>query len=248
MKILIVEDETLVAEQLQEQLQEIGYQHTEIVANSNKASELFDDYKPDFLIIDIGLKDSPMDGVQLCRQLQLQRRTPAIFLSGYSDQTTLLKVKSVPHANFLVKPCSTRQLYVSIDQAIDQISKQQPTIPQYYQGAHDDHFFVKGSGNIYEKVTVEQLSWIEAVRGGIQLCLANGKNYILTASLNSFLLQFQHPDLVRVHRSYLINRNQLTGIKERSFIMKFKNLSKEIPSSQSYWNEIKKQFKTLRSD
>lgn len=248
MKFLIIEDELVVAEQIEAQLTDLGYEQVTHASNSIQAESTFVEITPDFLIIDIGLKDSPVDGVALCQRLHDIRQTPSIFLSGYSDDATLAKVKSVPYSNFLVKPCSTRQLYVSIDQAIDQISKEKNAIPQCRQGILNDHFFIKANGNIYEKVWIKDLSWVESVRGGVQLFLKSGKSYVLTASLNSFLLQFQHPDLIRVHRSFLINSSLVTGIKDRSFMLEFKNFKKEVPSSQSYWNDIKSRFKVLRSD
>ena len=123
MKILIAEDEQLIADQLIGQLQEIGYSAVDLVANSHDAILHFNKTEPDLVILDIGLRDSKLDGIDLCNQLQTIRPFPCIFLSGFSDDSTLARVKSVPHSDFLVKPCSTRQLYVSIDRAIDNFAE-----------------------------------------------------------------------------------------------------------------------------
>ena len=251
MKILVIEDDRLVADQLTEQLSEIGYEQVTIAYESTSALSIFEKLKPDFLILDIGLVDSLLDGVELCKQLHKTRPTPTIFLSGFSDQATLTKVKTVPHSNYLIKPCSTRQLFVSIDRAIDEFAKVQQgaaAISNCYFAQQEDHFYIKGSNSAYERVEVAAINWIETVRGGIELHLKDSKTYMLTASLNSFILQFQHPALVRVHRSYMINRDNVSAIKDRSFILNGSSPKKVIPCSQSYWNEIKSQFKTLRSD
>lgn len=250
MKILLIEDELLIADQLVSQLNELGYHSITVAADSDKAISAFKKDEHDLLIVDIGLIDSALDGVDTSLRLQEIKSTPCIFLSGFSDQKTLDRVKSVPHSNFLVKPCSSRQLYVSIDRAIDEFSKMlgHEQIPKCYFSQQEEHFYIKGKNNAYERVAVTDVHWIETIRGGIEINLTSGRSYILTASLNSFLLQFQHSSLIRVHRSFLINKKNVSAIKDRSFILNGVAPKKIIPCSQSYWNEIKDQFKTLRSD
>ena len=251
MKILIIEDQKIASEELKSQLEDLNYSNISIATNSDEAVNLFQREKHDFLIIDIGLEGSSLNGIELCERLQAIQHTPAIFLSGYSDQQTLDKVKKVTHSNFLVKPCSSRQLFVTIDKAIDDFTKSNianQDIPKCYFANQDDHFYIKTSNNGYSKVNASDVVWIETVRGGIEINTTDGKVYILTASLNSFLLQFQHSSYLRVHRSFLINKEHIQSIKDRSFIIASNSKKKLIPCSQSYWNEIKTKFKTLRSD
>ena len=251
MKILIAEDEKLIADQLIGQLHDIGYSAIELVSNSTDAILSFNKTEPDLVILDIGLRDSKLDGIDLSKKLQTIRPFPCIFLSGFSDDATLSRVKSVPHSDFLVKPCSTRQLYVSIDRAIDNFAEEQSDSNQI-SACHyiptNDSFFVRGTNGAYEKVTMKTLQWIESVRGGCEIYVESGKHYMLTASLNSFLLQFQHSSLTRVHRSYVVNRDNVIAHKDKSLIFNIGGVRKNIPCSQAYWAEIKNQFKTLKSD
>jgi DNA-binding LytR/AlgR family response regulator len=240
-----------MAEELRSQLEDLQYSNISIACNSDEALVLFQKNKYDFLIIDIGLEGSTLNGIELCEQLQSICLTPAIFLSGYSDQETLNKVNAVTHSNYLIKPCSTRQLFVTIDKAITDFTKKQideHRIPQCHFDRQNDHFYIKANNNGYDKVNVTDLAWVETVRGGIEINTIKGKVYMLTASLNSFMLQFKNPKLLRVHRSYLINREHIGSIKDRSFVIACNGNNKFIPCSQSYWNDIKAQFKTLRSD
>lgn len=251
MKILIAEDEKLIADQLIGQLNDIGYSAIELVSNSTDAILCFNKTEPDLVILDIGLRDSKLDGIELSKKLQAIRPFPCIFLSGFSDEVTLSRVKSVAHSDFLIKPCSTRQLYVSIDRAIDNFAENK-SITNQLSGCHyiptNDSFFVRGTNGAYEKVTMKTLQWIESVRGGCEIYVESGKHYMLTASLNSFLLQFQHPSLLRVHRSYVVNRDKVIAHKDKSLIFDINGTTKIIPCSQAYWTEIKNQFKTLKSD
>lgn len=254
MKILIIEDEILIKEQLQTQLSELGYDKTLHAANSEEAINIFKKNDPDFIICDIALKNSVKDGIGIAQEILTIKKVPLIFLSAYSDDSTLSKVKSIEHSNYLIKPCSTRQLYVTIDSAINQFITTEAshksiaindTCPLY---SRTNHFFLRGNNRSYERVDVKRIAWIEAVRGGIEFNLINNNKYMLTASMSSFILQFNHPDLLRVHRSYMINKNAVTSIQEKAFIIPTDLGNKLIPCSQSYWNEIKLQFKTLKSD
>ena len=150
MKILIAEDEKLIADQLIGQLNDIGYSAIELVSNSTDAILSFNKTEPDLVILDIGLRDSKLDGIDLSKKLQTIRPFPCIFLSGFSDDATLSRVKSVPHSDFLVKPCSTRQLYVSIDRAIDNFAEEQSDSNQISAC----HYIPPMTASLYEEQTV----------------------------------------------------------------------------------------------
>jgi len=254
MKILLIEDEILMADELKEQLLTIGYSDVIHCINEKEAIEQFSLSRPDLLIVDIGLKGSDLDGIDLAIKLHKIQSVPTIFLSAFSDQSTLERIKSVEFANYLVKPSSTRQLFVSIDLAIssyannsnlnNNINLESPSCPLY---ARHDHFFIKGVTQAYEKVDVNSVIWIEAVRGGVNV-VTNKKNYMLTASLSSFTEQFVHADLVRVHRSYIINVKKIQSLKEREFILNYNKSTESIPCSKPYWKNVKNQFLKLKSD
>lgn len=253
LKILLVEDEPLMAEQVLNQLNDLGYKEISLAHSSDSALESYNKVKHDFAILDIGLNNSSKNGIDLSKDLLAIKEIPFIFLSGYSDSSTLAKVKAVSHSNYLIKPCSTRQLFVSIDAAIDQFMTSKTKASQISSSqcplySFDDYFFIKGTNNAYERVDVSDIIWIEAVRGGIEIHLKDDSKYMLTASMSSFILQFNNPNLIRVHRSFMINKNMVRSIQERAFVLVTITGNKVIPCSQSYWSEIKNQFKTLKSD
>jgi len=252
LKILLVEDDLTIADAVIQQLQDIGYKNVIKANNSEKAIEVFKNEEVDFLILDIGLKNSKTDGIDLAKEITNIKTTPIIFLSSYSDKRTLDRVKEVEHANYLVKPCSTRQMFVSIDSTIDRftINPLESTLknPRCPFNQEADHFFLKGKDKAYHKIYIYNILWIEAVRGGIEINLSDGKKEILTASMQSFLLQFQHANLVRVHRSFIINQTKVSSILDKSFTIKTTRISKVIPCSSAYWTKVKSLFKTLKSD
>jgi DNA-binding LytR/AlgR family response regulator len=158
-----------------------------------------------------------------------------------------------------VKPCSARQLFVSIDLALENFIPEELPIDQEkpnsdYQSprcplfAVEDHFFMKGSRNSYTKVIVRDIQWVESVRGGIEINYADNQKLMLTASLNSFIQQFSHPDLIRIHRSYIINKRKVVNIKEKSFEIQLNKKCKTLPCSSTYWKTLNQTFLKLKSD
>jgi len=118
LKIFIVEDDLLLAEELQEQLLEFGYTITDVVANSQDALLAFRRRLPDLVLCDIHLKNSKLDGIELAAAFRQIATIPLIFLTAYGDEQTLTRAKATNPAYYLIKPCNATQLQVAIDFAV----------------------------------------------------------------------------------------------------------------------------------
>lgn len=260
MKILLVEDERLIAEELVGQLQALGYADIDVEHNSEDVEVYMKTSVPDLVIMDIELKGSPLDGIALASRVQKSGEVPIIFLSSYSDHQTLNRSKEVSHAHYLVKPCSTRQLFVTIDACLDSFvsslsssdmdSKSIPMYsgPQCPLLTTVDYFFIKNAGSVYEKLYVGEINWVTAVRGGLEIHYGKNRCKMLTASLKSFQDQFPHNDLLRVHRSHIINKQKVMWIADKTLGIALGDKTQTIPVSQSYWNDVNHLFKKLKSD
>lgn len=102
--------------------------------------------------------------------------------------------------------------------------------------------FLKKSSR-YVKVLVSDICWIEACRSSLMICTEDNCKYVLTANLKSFESQFSHPDLVRVHRSFIVNLEKIEAIYGRQFIIK----GREIPYSDSYLNNLSEYFPMIKT-
>ncbi|MFM2392783.1 MAG: hypothetical protein RLZZ546_765, partial [Bacteroidota bacterium] len=195
MNILLVEDDLVIAKGIYEQLRELGYHNITIRQHSSEVVANIVQDNPDFIIMDIGLSGSNMDGISLAKVLLENKSLPIIFLSAFSDEHTLQRAKEVNHMAYLVKPCSTRQLFVSIENALGSFYKYVP-VTQPYQGpscslfSGQNHFFAKKNSH-YERVNIDDILWVESTRGGIYIHTIFGK-YMVTATLASFERQVQH--------------------------------------------------------
>lgn len=112
-KVLIVEDELIVANDLRLILERAGYKVTGIAASFEEAEELLQQTKPDLVLLDIRLKGE-LSGIDLARKLKAQN-IPFIYLSANSSQKILEEAKTTVPYGFLVKPFRKRDLLVTLD-------------------------------------------------------------------------------------------------------------------------------------
>ena len=115
--ILIVEDERVVALNLQDQLEKLGFQVYGVVASGEEALRQITGKKPDLVLMDIKLKGT-MDGVEAAALLRNQFKLPVVYLTAYADETTLERAKATEPLGYLVKPFTHRDLRVTIELAL----------------------------------------------------------------------------------------------------------------------------------
>ncbi|PZU87288.1 MAG: sigma-54-dependent Fis family transcriptional regulator [Chryseobacterium sp.] len=112
-KILIVEDEFIVANDLKIMLMKAGYQVTGITSSVIQARKSIAEKRPDWVLLDIMLKGD-LTGIDLAWEL-LEKKIPFLYISANTDQTTLEAVKETQPYGFMVKPFRERDLIVMLD-------------------------------------------------------------------------------------------------------------------------------------
>lgn len=123
-KVLIVEDELIVAHELKSTLEQTGIEVTDIVDSYDKAIRSAQQTPPDVTLADIHLKGKKT-GVDLTHYLHNILRIPVVILSAYSDKSTIQKVKSVSSYGYLIKPYNKDELHGMILSAHEQFKMKQ---------------------------------------------------------------------------------------------------------------------------
>lgn len=116
-RILIVEDESLVADDLEQRLSKLGYDPVGIVDTGEEAVARGVELRPDLVLMDIRLKGR-MDGVEAAGLLRAPHRIPVVFLSSHSDRGTLERAGMSEPFGYLTKPFQERDLHATIEMAI----------------------------------------------------------------------------------------------------------------------------------
>jgi len=109
LKLLVVEDETLVAISLQRSLVRLGYAVGEIAATGEQAIQFAREQNPDIILMDIRLLGE-MDGIEAARQIGLFLPAPIIFTTGYSDPALKVRAMTLKPIAYLIKPVDARQI------------------------------------------------------------------------------------------------------------------------------------------
>jgi CheY-like chemotaxis protein len=112
-KILIVEDEWIVAEAVSEVLGHAGHKVVGIARDEKSAVRQASVRKPDLVLIDINLADGS-DGIETARRIQAERAVPTVFISAYQDEKTRARAAAVQPAGFLSKPFSPVELLETV--------------------------------------------------------------------------------------------------------------------------------------
>ena len=115
--ILIVEDEKIIALDLQRRLERFGYSVIGMASDGLEAISLARERSPDIILMDIMLAGS-MDGIEAAKQIRAQLAIPVIFLTAYTDEKTLERAKEVEPFGYILKPFKERELYTTIDIAL----------------------------------------------------------------------------------------------------------------------------------
>lgn len=116
-KILLVEDERIVAEDIRATLESCGYSVTGIAASSQDALELIRCARPDVVLMDIILRGS-VDGIETARSIRQLFGLPVVFLTSHADQATLRRATLTEPFGYLLKPFEDRELFSAVELAL----------------------------------------------------------------------------------------------------------------------------------
>ena len=114
MKILIVEDEIIIAKDIENTLLKDGFTVVGLVSSGEKAIEEIKRTNPDLILMDIKLKGK-MDGIETTEIIKNQFDLPVIYLTSYKDEETLLRARITEPYGYIIKPFDPKELKILID-------------------------------------------------------------------------------------------------------------------------------------
>lgn len=115
-RILIVEDERIIAEDIKRTLKNFGYDVIKIVSSGPLAIETTLQEKPDLVLMDIML-EGKMNGIQAAEAIRAKMDLPIIYLTAYADETTLKNAKITQPFGYIIKPFEERELHATLEMA-----------------------------------------------------------------------------------------------------------------------------------
>ena len=116
-RIMIVEDERIVAQDIQNRLEKLGYTVSTVASSGEEAIKKAGKITPDLILMDIVLKGK-MDGIEAADIIRDQVNIPVVYLTAYADEETLQRAKFTEPYGYILKPFEDRELHIIIEMAL----------------------------------------------------------------------------------------------------------------------------------
>lgn len=227
LRIAIVEDEAIIAQNLFELVTELGYEVFEPAGNYSEGLELIENYKPDLLLLDIRLGKN-QEGIDLGRIINEKYKIPFIYITANSDRETVQSAKLTSPAAYIIKPFTKNDLYAAIE--IASIGYESRRMPQIN---NSNIVFLK-EGNVIKKINRDDILFVESEHVYVKV-YTSVRSFLYRCGLQQFLEELNHPDFIQTHRSYFVNMQHVNEINQNYI----RTENYKIPVSRSYRNAIK---------
>ncbi|MFK5974251.1 MAG: response regulator transcription factor [Flavobacteriaceae bacterium] len=211
-RVLIVEDDMIIAENLSVQLTKLGYDIVGIVSKGEEAISFAKDNTLDILLLDINLR-GVLDGINTAKCIQKHRDIPIIYLTANSDEATFKKAKETRPKAFITKPFNRLNLERTFALVAEdlKISHSKPLLNLDYE-VLVDRIFVRQQGKM-KMVLLDTILYIEADRNYCTI-VSDNNTFFLSCTLKTMEKKLPKRLFLRIHRSFIVNILKLDIISE----------------------------------
>jgi DNA-binding LytR/AlgR family response regulator len=245
-KILISEDEVIIAEDIAACLADMGYD-TCAIDSGEDTIDIIRETNPDLVLLDINLKGSA-DGIDIGSRIKQEFNIPFIYLTAYADKSTIDRAKKTEPDGFLVKPFDEKSLRSTIEIALYKYghtlksngkNNQNQADDKDYNEVATDYIFVKVKHRII-KVHYKDILWVEAY-DNYSFIVTSEQKYLVSSTLKDMESKLPSQTFVRVHRSYIVNLDKVEALEENAVVFG----KGEIPIGKSYKKILMSRFNIL---
>lgn len=243
LKILIVEDEAIIAMDIKQRLENLNYTVMGSVSSGEDALAFVKNESVDLVLMDIMLSGE-LDGIQTAERFK-KENIPVIFLTAYSDEKTLERSKAVDPYGYLLKPYNSEELKVAIELGIAKYRQKQAPPP--HNGIRlplTTEFKRKVSvwkGNENLLIDPDKIIYLMVQEGIIKIVSEEGE-YSMRNNLSYWEDKLKNHLFFRSHKSFLVNVNKIEKIitvADNLYYLAMKGIEDEIPLTRGKMKELK---------
>ncbi|MEP4091899.1 response regulator [Reichenbachiella sp.] len=244
-KILIVEDELIIAEDMRDMLESLGYEVVGVTGRLDEAKRLLAATMPDIAMVDITL-GTKQDGLDLASHIINHQNIPFVFCTSHADKGTVDKAKQLHPHGYLVKPFEQNDLFSAIEVALSNFSYSRDADSSPLEVKNNDliikdSLFVK-EGNLYVKVKIEKIQWLSPDGNYTTIHEEGGKKHLVRMPLKDLHDQLPQDKFFRSHRSFVVNLASIEAINNQNIYID----SQQIPLGKNYRDELLSQVKKMQ--
>lgn len=225
-KILIVEDNVIIADDMQSMLEEIGYEIVDNVIVYEQAVEVLKENQVDLVLIDIILA-SDKTGIDLGKHIREHYDIPFIFVTSNSDRATVENAKTVQPNGYLVKPFEQQDLYTSIEIALSNFvqGKKSRSLAEKEEVGEGftsnsvlkDSIFVKKQ-HLYYRIYFDDIRFIKADNVYLEVNTKD-KKFLVRSPLKNYLEKLPQNKFYRAHKSYIVNVDHIDAVNSKDILI-----------------------------
>ncbi len=223
-KILIVEDEILVATDIQESLESLGYTVQGMVDTGLKAIAAVEKELPDLILMDINLKGE-MTGIEAAKTISKDSDVPIIYLTANADIDTVNKAKVALPYGYIIKPFTDKDLQTNIEIAIFKFAsdlKQKMESEQFNTffdlKDHEKNQIIVHANKGLEKINIKDVYFIEKDNHQTIIHLADDE-IVTNRSFSELTGLFPQKYFIQVSKFFVINASKVFAVKYPEIIM-----------------------------
>ena len=199
-RILIVDDEVLIAETLKDYLQKLGYKQIKMTHSKKETFELLSFWKPHVALLDIRMEEL-YDGLEIGEQFKSEYKIPFMYVTAHSDMEMTQRILKSKPDGYITKPIRINELMVNLGMVIQRFHEVQNEVLIEFKNGYD-----------LERIHLSELKYIKAEGNYVEIYLQSRK-LLVRNTLEAILQEMNNELIVRIHRSFAINTQK---IKKRS--------------------------------
>lgn len=240
LKVLVVEDDPMIADSVQDILGILKHEVVGVAENAEDAIKICNEKQPDLALLDIQI-GGDIDGVQLAELINQNFEIPFIFTTAFADGETIKRAKDQGPFGYLVKPYGVKDINAAIEVAMDafqRLKTAEKSAGGMSQIIHDSIFLKVDSKLI--KVLIDDILYVEA-KGDYALFKTAQKGHIVHTTMKKVEDRLGEHNFIKVHRSYVVNLSKIVDIEESNLLIE----NKVIPISRGNKEALIKRLNLL---
>ncbi|MFT7543608.1 MAG: DNA-binding LytR/AlgR family response regulator [Gammaproteobacteria bacterium] len=239
--VLVIEDEKIVSIDIQQSLKKLGYNVVGAGDTGEKAIELALSLRPDVILMDIMLKGD-MTGIEAAAAIKKEIQVPIVYLTAYTDESTLAKAKLTEPNGYIIKPFKEVDISTTIEMALykhkkdEEVKKERDLLYSIAEGGKSEaeHIYVKSNSRLL-KISLNDVYFVEALKDYVVINTLDSR-YTIHSTMKDMEAKLASEKFMRVHRSFIINLDKIAAIEQPNVILE--NDKKVIPIGGSYKSEL----------
>lgn len=218
-RILIVDDEVLIAEFLKDELMALGYKNIYLAHNRKQAFSKINAFNPQVVLLDIRMKNE-REGIEIAEEIDKSYNIPFVYITAHSDKEIVKLALSTKPSGYITKPFKQIDVYAAVKLAETNSEK------------INERFLVFKDGYASIKLSVDDILYIQSDDNYIHIFTIH-KKYTLRNTMEWFISNTPEELFHRTHRSYIVNITKINKSTSKSVFIN----DLEIPVSRG--NQIK---------